>query len=119
MAIAPAGLEPATPGFQGMYSNLAVGRYQRPPNEGLVRTSSSFKGCSLNPQLGSQRRRWESNPLQTALQAVAVPSGSSVVAPSMTTHHKILDTNSKGGFGHGIPDDPQRLTGKPMRGRIG
>ena len=25
-----------------------------------------------------KRRRWESNPLQTALQAVAVPSGSSV-----------------------------------------
>ena len=34
--------------------------------------------CSLNAQLGSQRRRRESNPLETALQAVAVPSGSSV-----------------------------------------
>jgi hypothetical protein len=34
--------------------------------------------CSLNRQLNNQRRRWESNPLQTALQAVAVPSGSSV-----------------------------------------
>jgi hypothetical protein len=34
-------------------------------------------GCSPSRQLGSQRRRRESNPLKTALQAAAVPSGSS------------------------------------------
>ena len=31
------------------------------------------------------RRRWESNPLQTALQAVAVPSGSSVGSMSVSS----------------------------------
>ena|GEM_PF-6330510 len=35
-----------------------------------------WKKCSLNLQLVGQRRRWESNPLETALQAVALPSGS-------------------------------------------
>ena len=34
------------------------------------------------PMPAFKRRRWESNPLQTALQAVAVPSGSSVMFTS-------------------------------------
>ena len=41
-----------------------------------------FKGCSLNRQLDSQRRRWESNPLHAVLQTAAVPSGSSVLVPA-------------------------------------
>ena len=62
-----------------MDSRRAVGlAHQRPSNEGKVQMVSSFQGCNPNLQLDSQRRRWESNPLETALQAVAVPSGSSV-----------------------------------------
>ena len=36
----------------------------------------TMKKCSLNRQSVGQRRRWESNPLETALQTVALPSGS-------------------------------------------
>ena len=45
----------------------------------MVQTGSSSQDVVRTGSCRDQRRRWESNPLETALQAVAVPSGSSVV----------------------------------------
>ena len=44
-----------------------------------IGSDGTFTSCSPNWQLAVNRRRWESNPLETALQAVALPSGSSAV----------------------------------------
>ena len=41
------------------------------------RGSSPYEDVLRTGQLDSQKRRWESNPLEAALQAAAVPSGSS------------------------------------------
>ena len=57
----PPAPEACTPDRQSvLFSNGRL--HKRPSNEGKVRTASSLVGCSLNRQLDSQRRRWESNP---------------------------------------------------------
>jgi hypothetical protein len=60
----------------------------------MVRTS--FPGCSLNRQSDGQRRRWESNPLDAALQAAAVPSGSSVNCSSVLARNRTWSTSFAG-----------------------
>ena len=57
--------------------------YQDPPTRKRFRRSSSGKDVVRTRQLDGQRRRWESNPLQAALQAAAVPSGSSAKLSSV------------------------------------
>ena len=44
----------------------------------------------------SKRRRWESNPLQTALQAVAVPSGSSAQSSSVLARSRTWSSTFAG-----------------------
>ena len=57
-----------------MESQRAVGALNRLQPAG----KSSRSAPHVQSKLVTQRRRWESNPLQAALQAAAVPSGSSV-----------------------------------------
>jgi hypothetical protein len=61
-----------------MESQPAVRRSWRPSGEGLFQTLHISQKWSPNRQPVGQRRRWESNPLRTALQAAASPSGSGV-----------------------------------------
>ena len=46
--------------------------------------------------LDSQRRRWESNPLETALQAVALPSGSSATFSSVLARNRTWSSTFAG-----------------------
>src|SRR2546425_5772834 len=59
------------PGNRTPRARLGLNRFPDGHGEATIRLPSHIVEYG-------QRRRWESNPLETALQAVAAPSGSSV-----------------------------------------
>ena len=77
------------PGTQpGCSPDRQLGSVLRPSNEGWARTLDFLTGrCSLNRQLDSQRRRWESNPLRpgcSRLPCRLAPASFSVPARNRT-----------------------------------
>ncbi len=79
------------------------------------RRFSSYQDVVRTKQLDSQRHRWESNPLETALQAAALPSGSSATSFSVLARSRTWSSTFAGS--RAIRNTPRTcISSAPRRG---